>query len=129
MKAEALAMTNKGEDALNIIERIRERAHALPQTANVVSPTDTQAVLDYILEERAREFAFEGKRWYDILRHAKREKYKRIDLLLEMVSRTVPADRQQSAIAKFKDPNSHYFPIFQYELQTDKALVQNPFYK
>jgi starch-binding outer membrane protein, SusD/RagB family len=129
MKAEALAMTNKGQDALNIIERIRDRANALPQTANVVGPTDTEGILDYILEERAREFAFEGKRWYDILRFAKRENYKRINLLLNMVSRTVPADRQQSAIAKFKDPNSHYFPIFQYELQTDRALVQNPFYK
>jgi hypothetical protein len=46
-----------------------------------------------------------------------------------MVSTTVPGNLQQSAIAKTKDPNSHYFPIYQYELQTDKNLVQNPFYK
>ena len=129
MKAEALALTGKGQDAIDLINRIRQRGHALAQTARNVDPANTEELCDYILEERAREFAFEGKRWYDILRHAKRSNYKRMDLLLNMVSKTVPGNLQQSAIAKFKDPNSHYFPIYQYELQTDKNLVQNPFYK
>jgi len=129
MKAEALALTGKGQEALDLVDRIRQRAHALPQSAQSVDPSNTEAVCDYILEERAREFAFEGKRWYDLLRHAKRNNYKRLDILLGMVSRTVPGNLQQSAIAKYKDPNSHYFPIYQYELQTDKNLVQNPFYK
>ena len=129
MKAEALAKTGKGQDALDIIYRIRNRANALPDTDKSVSPDDTEGILDFILDERAREFAYEGKRWYDLLRHAKRDNYKRIDILLNMVSKTVPADRQQSAIAKFRDVNSHYFPIYEYELETDKNLVQNPFYK
>ena len=129
MKAEALALTGKGQNALDLVAAIRQRAHALPSTAQAIDPSNTEGVCDYILEERAREFAFEGKRWYDLLRHAKRNNYKRLDILLNMVSITVPGNLQQSAIAKFKDPNSHYFPIYQYELQTDKNLVQNPFYK
>lgn len=129
MKAEALALTNKGQDALDLVNRIRQRAHALSSTAQNVDPSNTEALCDYILEERGREFAFEGKRWYDVLRNAKRNNYKRLDILLNMVSTTVPGNLQQSAIAKTKDPNSHYFPIYQYELQTDKNLVQNPFYK
>jgi hypothetical protein len=136
MKAEALALTGKGQDALDIVKRIRLRGRALSTgggssngTERTVDPTNTEGILDYILEERARELAFEGKRWYDILRHAKRNNYKRIELLEKMVSKTVPGSLQQSAIAKYKDPNSHYFPIYQYELQTDKNLVQNPFYK
>lgn len=129
MKAEALALTSKGQDALDIINNIRNRAHALPSTAQTVDPGNTEGVCDYILEERARELAYEGKRWFDLLRHAKRNNYKRLDILLNMVAQTVPGNLQQSAIAKFKDPNSHYFPIYQYELQTDKNLVQNPFYK
>ena len=129
MKAEALALLNRGTEALAIVKTIRERAKALPFTDKNPDPNDLNAVTDFILEERAREFAFEGKRWYDILRHAKRSNYKRIDILLEMVARSVPPDRQQSALAKYKDFNSHYLPIFQYELQTDKNLVQNPFYK
>jgi hypothetical protein len=129
MKAEALALTGKGQQALDIVDRIRQRAHALPQSAQTVDPSNADAVCDYILEERAREFAFEGKRWYDLLRNAKRNNYSRLDILQDMVSKTVAGNLQQSAIAKYKDPNSHYFPIYQYELQTDKNLVQNPFYK
>jgi hypothetical protein len=41
----------------------------------------------------------------------------------------VPPDKQQSALAKMKDKNSHYFPIYLYELQTNNLLEQNPFYK
>ena len=130
MKAEGLAQTGKGQDALDIIYRIRQRGNAIPETDRpAIGATDTEAICDFILEERAREFPYEGKRWYDILRHAKRNNYKRLDLILNIVSKTVPPDRQQSAIAKYRDLNSHYLPIYQYELQTDKNLVQNPFYK
>ncbi|MFY7827307.1 MAG: RagB/SusD family nutrient uptake outer membrane protein [Flectobacillus sp.] len=131
-KAEALAMLNRGAEALAIIQQIRTRAWAIPQTEKSPDPANIDGsggVLDYILEERAREFAFEGKRWFDVLRHAKRANYKRIDLLLDLTARSVPVERQQSAIAKIKDPNSHYLPIYQYEIQTNKLLVQNPFYK
>jgi hypothetical protein len=129
MKAEALALLNRGAEALNIVRMIRTRGTALDQTDENPDPSDAESVADFILNERAREFAFEGKRWYDLLRHAKRNKYKRLDILLEMVARSAPPDRQQSAIAKYKDVNSHYLPIYQYELQTDKNLIQNPFYK
>lgn len=129
MKAEALAQLDRGQEALDIVYRIRERAHALAQTDKAPDPSDIDAVADFILEERAREFAYEGKRWYDVLRNAKRNNYERLSILLDMVSVSVPADRQQSAIAKYRDKNSHYFPIFDYEIQTDKNLVQNPFYK
>jgi starch-binding outer membrane protein, SusD/RagB family len=129
MKAEAANQLGNGTEALDLVYQIRNRAHALAITNTNPSPTDKDAVADFILQERAREFAFEGKRWYDLLRNAKRNNYRRINLLLQMVANTVPPDRQQSAIAKFKDPNSHYFPIYYYELQTDPLLVQNPFYK
>jgi starch-binding outer membrane protein, SusD/RagB family len=129
MKAEALALLNRGREALDIVYQIRNRAQALSATDRAPSETDINGITDFILEERAREFAFEGKRWYDVLRHAKRNNYERIDLLIGMVSISVAPDRQQSAMAKYQDKNSHYFPIFDYELQTDKNLVQNPFYK
>ncbi len=132
IKAEALAMLNRGQEALDIIKQIRTRAWAIPQTEKTPDPADiynSGGVMDYILEERAREFAFEGKRWFDILRHAKRNNYQRMDLLIDLTARSVPGDRQQSAIAKIKDPNSHYLPIYIYEIQTNKLLVQNPFYK
>jgi starch-binding outer membrane protein, SusD/RagB family len=129
MKAEALNQKGNGQEALDIVYQIRNRARALITTDNNPTPTDKDGVADFILDERAREFAYEGKRWFDLLRNAKRENYRRRSILLEMVAGTVPPDRQQSAIAKFRDNNSHYLPIYFYELTTDKLLVQNPFYR
>lgn len=129
MKAEALNQLGQGQQALDLVSLIRARARALAATNTNPSPTDKIAVGDFILKERSREFAFEGKRWYDLLRNARRNNYQRLDLLLDVVSGTVPPNRQQSAIAKFKDKNCHYLPIYNYELTTNKALVQNPFYK
>lgn len=128
MKAEALALTQNGLEALALVDDLRTKRRAVAQTALVVDPSDTEALCDYILAERSREFAFEGKRWFDLLRHAKRNNYSRLDILLSMVARTVAPTMQQSAITKFKDPNSHYLPIFQDELFADPTLVQNPFY-
>lgn len=129
MKAEATNQAGNGAEALDLVTRVRNRAGALAITNTNPSPSDKDAVADFIMAERSREFAFEGKRWYDLLRNARRENYRRLNILLQMVANTVPPDRQQSAIAKFMDKNSHYFPIYYYELQTDKNLVQNPFYK
>ena len=129
MKAEALNETSNGQGALDLITQVRNRARALPASGANPSPSDRFGIEDFILLERAREFAFEGKRWFDLLRFSKRNKYERLQILLDVVSKTVPPDRQQSAIAKIKDKNSHYLPVYFYELQTDKLLVQNPFYK
>jgi hypothetical protein len=132
MKAEALNQIGDGVGALDIVNnKIRTRARALKRTEEVFSNPNAEkdGITDYILNERAREFAFEGKRWFDVLRNAKRDNYKRIDLIINMVTASAPANKQQSIITKYKDVNSHYLPINFTELRTNKALVQNPFYK
>jgi hypothetical protein len=132
MKAEAInQMGGRGDEALALVYTIRYRANALAATDLNPDPTDRNAVADFILQERAREFSFEGKRWYDILRNAKRNNYERLDLILTMVSKTVPANIQLSAINKYKSPSHYslYFPIYFYEIQSDPKLIQNPFYQ
>lgn len=129
IKAEALNELGQGQGALDIVYAIRKRANALDATDLSPAATDKNMIQDFILQERAREFCFEGKRWYDVLRNAKRKNYERLNILLNMVSISVPSNMQQSAQAKMKDLNSHYLPIYLYELQTNKLLVQNPFYK
>jgi hypothetical protein len=129
MKAEACANSGRGQDALDIITTIRTRANALPATLMSPGADDVNGLTDYILAERAREFAFEGKRWYDLLRNAKRNNYARLDILITAAVNILPAPVQQSGLNKLKDPNSHYFPINLYEIQNDPNLVQNPFYK
>ena len=128
MKAEALAYLGDGTQALALIEQVRVRSNALDATRQDVDPADTEGITNYILEERAREFAFEGKRWYDVLRCAKRNNYARQDLLINLVLQGAPPDRQQSIIQKYYDHNSHYLPIPQEEINRNRLLVQNPFY-
>lgn len=129
LKAEALAWIERGQEALDLVTTIRTRAGAIDGTSESPDPGSAIDVSNYILNERAREFAFEGKRWYDILRHAKRNNYAHLEIMLDMVAMTAPGSMQQSIINKYKDVRSHYLPINQYELQADKKLVQNPYYQ
>ncbi len=129
MKAEALAELGKGAEALVIIDDIRLQRKAIKLTEQTVDPLNKFDVIDYVLAERAREFAFEGKRWFDVLRNAKKNNYERLDILLDMALTNAPPDKQQSILAKLRDPNSHYLPINDFEMYSNKALVQNPFYK
>ena len=129
MKAEALNESGNGTDALALVYKVRQRANALASTDYAPAATDKILIQDFILQERSREFCFEGKRWFDVLRNAKRNNYARLNIILNMIAESVPSNMQQSAQAKVKDKNSHYMPIYIYELQTNKKLVQNPFYK
>lgn len=129
MKAEALALLNRGQEALDIVYTVRNRAGALASTDNHASASNKEEVARFILDERAREFMFEGKRWYDVLRYVKRNNYANISYLLDMAAGIVPANTVHTVQNKLLDHNSHYFPIYFYELQTNKNLVQNPFYK
>ena len=126
MKAEALNQLGRDAEALALVRLIRERARALPAT-DITNTGET--VASYILSERAREFAFEGKRWYDVLRYARRQYATQPNFLANTIISAVPPARQQSVIARYRDTNSHYLPIYFGELQTNKALVQNPSYR
>ena len=128
MKAEAINQLDQPLEASKLVQVIRDRAKALDFNGTM-DPTSKSAMEEYILQEREREFAFEGKRWYDLLRNAKRNNYQQMSYLIKMASISIPSDRQQAAFNKLRDKNSHYFPIYLYEMQTNKLLVQNPFYK
>lgn len=129
MKAEALNELNRGGEALEIVSEIREAREAIQQTEQQLQEDNTSGIRLYILAERARELAFEGKRWFDVLRNARKNNYANIDILIGIALRSAPANQQQIITAKLQDPNSHYLPISENELITNKALVQNPFYK
>jgi hypothetical protein len=136
MKAEALLFTNRADKfsvALSIIKDVRRRANAVSSTEQTFDASDPNldplAVSLYVMAERDRELMYEGKRWYDILRNAKRNNYANINILLDIVAQSAPAGSQQSILNKYKDHNSHYFPINYTEILNDPNLVQNPFYK
>ncbi|MGC4232899.1 MAG: RagB/SusD family nutrient uptake outer membrane protein [Niabella sp.] len=127
MKAEAINQLNQPLEASRLVKTIRERARAID--INPMDSTDQSAMATYILEERQKEFAFEGKRWYDLLRNAKRNNYSQAFLLTNSAAISIVPSLQQAAFNKLKDPNSHYMPIYYYELSSNPLLVQNPFYR
>ncbi len=63
MKAEALIKANDVSSAMTIVNEIRNRAGL-----DAISASSQNDALNKLLNERRKEFAYEGKRWYDILR-------------------------------------------------------------
>ena len=137
MKAEALAFVTPGQcyggQALAYVMQIQTRANAIydPSTSLSVpsDTTDATAVSNYILDERDREFIFEGKRWYDLVRYANRNFPTTVTILTNALDQVVSPSIQQTINAKYLDQNAYYLPIYYNELLLDPNLVQNPYYK
>lgn len=134
MKAENIAASmgsfdeTKANEAMSYLYQIRERANASYLT-NEGMPSSRSSLLFYILNERAREFAFEGKRWFDMLRFAKRENYSRLDALITMYETCAPPDKLISIQSKINNTDFHYLPLPEVDvLNSGGVLEQNPYY-
>jgi starch-binding outer membrane protein, SusD/RagB family len=123
-KAEALSQLSRFNEAAAIINTIRERANVVPiSLGNSVSVFE-----DAIMEERALELAFEGKRWFDLLRMGRRNNFARKDKLVEIIIKNVPSTQKRILSAKLTNPLGWYLPIYKGEIERNKNLVQNPYY-
>jgi hypothetical protein len=139
MKAEALnqmAIRNGDDQRLlqqsyELVQQIRVRANAVgnPEIANE-GVINGKALENLILEERAREFAFEGKRWYDVLRFARRDNYagSNRNYLSQLAIRSAPPEKVQSLQVKYNNNWFHYWPIYVNTVEINKNLKQNEFY-
>ncbi len=125
MKAEALSQLGRYMEAQEALNAVRERAD-VPLLSLPESPT---AFEDAILEERSRELAFEGKRWFDLLRMGRRNNYARKDKLIELVIRNVPSTQKRILALRLNNPLGWYLPIHESELERNRSLVQNPYYQ
>lgn len=134
MKAEAELLQGEEhfETAFSLINAVNKRAR------NVTSTTerDTLEYADYatsqnameqlLFDERHRELMFEGKRWFDLVRMAKRD-----GNTSRLVNETMPKHTTNAASIRIKlaDPNIVYYPYARAELKKNPKLVQNPAYK
>jgi hypothetical protein len=80
---------------------------------------------DLVLIERQRELLFEGKRWFDLVRLARREGNN--TRLIGYAVRKY-TDNQAAMRKKMNSANSLYFPYNKDELKIDTLLKQNPAY-
>lgn len=124
MKAEALSQLGRYNEALTILNMIRERA-GVPTLSLGESPI---AYEDAIMDERALELAFEGKRWFDLLRMGRRNDYSRKAKLVEIIVKNVPSTQKRILSAKLTNPLGWYLPVHKDEIERNKNLVQNPYY-
>ena len=81
--AEAAVKLNKNTEARNLVNVLRERAGkqtfsqnddvkvSVDHSAEMLAATPQNITIDYILDERSREFWGEGYRWYDLVRTQK----------------------------------------------------------
>jgi len=124
MKAEALSQLGRFQEALEIINQIRDRADVPP----ISLPDSETAYEDAILNERALEFAYEGKRWFDLLRMGRRNNYARKNVLINILVSNVPSTQKRILAMKLNNPLGWYLPIYESEIERNRNLRQNPYY-
>ena len=124
IKAEALAETN---DMVNANYLVREVAERAGQTYTTVLTYD--GFMSTLMNERAKEFAVEGKRWFDILRWGKKRKFENKKLIIDLIlDKTTNPQARAILEAKLSDTLGYYLPIYDEEIQYNKQLKQNSFY-
>jgi hypothetical protein len=124
MKAEALAQQSEFEQALQLVNQVRNRARVEP-AADISSKN---ALEDIILEERAKELCGEGKRWFDLIRLGRRNNFERKDRFIEILADNKSYEEAEVIRSKYSNPDSWYLPIHQDEIDQNNQLVQNPYY-
>lgn len=120
MKGDSLSM-RKG---LDLINNIRQRAGITPSLGS----SEQLGLIQILLEERQREFFAEGKNWFDLLRIGTRKNPGFKELFIDGVFQVASASNSAMIRAILQDENSWYLPIHTDELNTNKLLVQNPYY-
>lgn len=133
MMAEALtaqpsATAADCKKAFNLVNVINKRSRI--DSTKITNPLvesnykDPSACLELVLKERLLELSFEGKRWYDLVRKALREKTTN--------NITFVADKLDSNTGVVKSKLSTidvlFFPIYIDEIRYNKNLKQNPAY-
>lgn len=135
MKAEALvqlASEDAGADdpklseAFDLVNAVNLRSNCDKNKTAVLDRTlyTTKSTMNnLVMAERQRELMFEGKRWFDLVRRARREN--NTDYLIEQVKRkyTTNGSAVQSKLSKM---DAIYWPYNEDELKVNLYLEQNP---
>lgn len=136
IKAEASLMIDKSSPAQQL-EAFKWVTTTYNRANNMLdTPSDTLVFSNYtdgdghamenlILLERQREFLFEGKRWFDLVRYARLKGNNDI-----IVMHAIKKQKSNTAAIKVKlsSIDAIYFPYAESELEVNSKLKQNPAY-
>lgn len=131
MKAEALVMKGEAnyQKAFDLVDAVNRRARNITTGTglNFADYSSSQAKMmeDLILQERKREFFFEAKRWYDLVRYSI---HTGSNTYLAKQATTKYQINVNAIQIKLSDPNALFWPFNKDELKLNKYLRQNPAY-
>jgi len=109
--------------ALNALNQVRQRAGLTLLQANSPQAATKQTLRNEIDRQRRLELAFEGERWFDLLRYAR---HTQADASATHAVTALDIIAQQRVGAR--DVNYLVFPIPQSETNTNPLIQQNPGY-
>jgi len=133
MKAEALVQKGADyyEDAFALVNAVSRRAvnSLTPGSGEVLKFDDyknsQETMENLVMQERQRELMFEGKRWFDLLRQARRTGSSRALATTVTKKQLTNINGIQIRLADF---NALYLPYYRNELKVNPYLHQNPAY-
>lgn len=132
MKAESLVELDENlQLAYELVSRTFDRANPDldPGMADVNAVGSQDAMRTLVFNERQREFMFEGKRYFDIIRMINRDR-SRFSTIVNQYLVPKYADLDQATVkSKLSEYDALFMPIKDTELKANLELVQNPFYK
>lgn len=115
MYAEALMVLGKKDEALGYLNQVRTRSQLKPITADQLNITS-------VLHERRMELAFEGHRYFDLVRTGKA-----IDVLTKAIMTPIDYDTNIAISGPIAEEQL-ILPIPVGEIEKDQTLPQNPGY-
>ena len=125
MKSECLAEKGNLKEAYQLLNEIVNRAGI----SSVESTESLTLYKEALLNQRAMEYAMEGRRWFDVLRFTKKNKFADKNTITNIIlSKFSNPNDLERLKARIKDTMFYYLPIPQKDMDVNKALVQNPFY-
>lgn len=132
------ALKEYKDKAFNLIDAVNARSinsdnfnitpNTLTQLISYSNSTTVNELESLLFKERRRELMFEGKRWYDLVRMARRDGNQ--ERLLSFVEKKYDSATLSAVKIKLKNPYAMYFPMAKDEVRNSQGVLkQNPAYK
>lgn len=131
------------DKAFNLIDAVNRRsivADGVSKVPNLSAPKTLEIIMSYganttigevetlLFKERRREFLFEGKRWFDLVRMARRDGDQK--RLLGFIKPKHGNSTGSAVEIKLKNPYAMYFPLHRDEVRNSQGVLkQNPAYQ
>ena len=127
MKAEALVELegeNNFRDAIKLVNKTYLRSNEGSDSLYIANYSTKTTLRELVFREKQREFLFEGKRWFDLVRLSERDgNTSALNLLVEQKTSNT------NAVVGAQVLDAMYMPISKWELSANPNLKQNPYYQ